>query len=296
MPRIRATVLAAILVAAAACGMDRPTTPLMPPDAPLFAKKNATPVISDVSPSTASLTITATPDVTVPSSFTVAVANPAANAIVAGLSIAATIVQGNASRDAGSATPDCGDGPGVLRPNTGCAVPITVTANNSANGTGTLTPGNAKLVFSLVQSNGTTVTTLDTKTIKVTLTGVVYMSDLQLHFSSMQIDGTELNAYTMSLANTTGQDQSLYVVQAYVEQGDVVHAAGGANVCPGLTGIVPPGGCTFDWHASAQNSVIGQTGTLVAGPAILRIELIHFDGVSNVVVAGGEFAITLTGP
>lgn len=51
------------------------------------------------------------------------------------------------------------------------------------------------------------------------------MSDLQLHFSSMQIDGTELNTYTMSVANTTGEDQSVYVTQAYVKQGDVIHAA-----------------------------------------------------------------------
>jgi len=99
----------------------------------------------------------------------------------------------------------------------------------------------------------------------------------------------------MTLGNTTGADRSLYVIQNYVVQGAVVHAAGGANVCPGLTGVVPAGGCTFDWHAFASNA-LNDPGTLVAGPATLRIELIYSDGVSSTLVASREFSIQLTTP
>jgi len=292
MTGIRVTVLTAALLVAAACGADQSMRPLRPADAPLYAKKAAAPVIADVSPSTASL------EIGVGSSFSIGVSNPSATSVSAGISLSATIVQGNASRAAGSAVPDCGRGPGAIPPLANCGTAMTVTADNSAAGSGTLSAGNAKLVISLLQaSGGGTPTAIDTKTIKVTLTeaGSVFIADLQLHFASMEIDGTQLNSYTMTLGNTTGADRSLYVIQNYVVQGAVVHAAGGANVCPGLTGVVPAGGCTFDWHTFAQNS-LGEPGTLVAGPATLRIELIYSDGVSSTLVASREFSIQLTTP
>ncbi len=291
MLRLRGTMLAAMLLVAAACGVDRATRPIAPGDAPSLAKKAPTPAITDVSPTTASMVIGggSTP-------FSVTVANPSSNAIYAGISVSATIVQGNASRDAGSAVPNCGgDGDGILRPGTGCAVPLTVAASNSANGAGTLTPGNAKLVISLLQLRPGGETTLDTRTLKVTLTGSVFIADLQLHFTSLEIGSSTLNDYTMTLGNTTGADQSLYVVQGYVVQGAVVHAAGGANVCPGLTGVVPVGGCTFDWHASAQNPQ-SETGTLVAGPATLRLDLVRSDGVTTALVERREVPVDLTSP
>ena len=292
MTGIRVTALAAALLLVAACGTDQPLRPLLPSNAALYAKKAATPFIADVSPSTASL------DIGVGSTFSIGVSNPSANNIYAGISLSATIVQGNASRAAGSAVPDCGRGAGVLPATSDCGTAMTVTADNTAEGTGTLTAGNAKLVIRLLQSSaGGTPTVLDTKTIKVTLTtaGAVSIADLQLAFSSMEIDGTQLNAYTVTLGNTTGTDRSLYVIQNYVVQGSVVHAGGGAQVCPGLTGVVPAGGCTFDWHTFAQNS-LGEPGTLVAGPATLRIDLIYGDGVSSTIVGTREFPIQLTTP
>jgi len=292
MTRIRVAVLSAALLVAAACGTDQPLRPLRPADAALYAKKAATPVIAAVSPSTASL------EMGVGSDFSVGVSNPSPNIIYAGISLSATIVQGNASRAAGSAVPDCGRGAGVIPASSNCGTSMTVTADNAADGTGTLTAGNAKLVISLLQSTaGGSPTVLDTKTIKVTLTavGAVFIADLQLQFTSMEIDGTQLNAYTVTLGNTTGTDRSLYAIQNYVVQGSVVHAAGGAQVCPGLTGVVPAGGCTFDWHTFAQNS-LGEPGTLVAGSATLRIELNYYDGVSTTVVGSREFSIQLTTP
>lgn len=289
MTVIRRTALATALLAAAACGMDRATQPRSPTDQPSFARRGATPTITDISPSSASLTIGAGSD------FTVSVANPSANSSAGNLSVVATIVQGNASRAAGSAQPTCAGTPGLLPPNTGCVVPITVTASNVASGSGTLSPGNAKLVFTLVAGSGTSATTLDKVTVKVTLTGDVYVADLQLHFTSLEIGSTALNTYTMTLGNSTGADQSIYSVQGYIVQGDVVHVAGSANVC-GLTGVVPANGCTFDWHAFAQNNQPNETGTLVAGPATLRLDLIHFDGTTSSIVETLLISVELTSP
>jgi len=286
---IRTTALAAALLGAAACGMDRTTQLLSPTDQASFARKAATPTITEVSPSSASLTIGFGSD------FTVAVANPAPNASAGNLSVVATIVQGNASRAAGSAQPTCAGTPGLLPPNTGCAVPITVTPSNEASGSGTLSAGNAKLVFTLVAGSGASATTLDTKTVKVTLIGGVYVADVQLHFTSLQIGSTALNTYTMTLGNGTGADQSIYSVQGYIVQGAVIHVAGSANVCD-LTGIVPAGGCTFDWHTFAQNSQPNETGTLVAGSATLRLDLIHFDGTTSSIVETRLISVELTSP
>jgi hypothetical protein len=94
-------------------------------------------------------------------------------------------------------------------------------------------------------------------------------------------------------------DQSTVFVQAVINQGSATKGASGTDVLcfPGNLnpGLLPPGSCTFTYSTAAANQN-GGIGTLVAGPAVWRLELYIYDGVTSTLLDFREINITLTGP
>jgi hypothetical protein len=177
---------------------------------------------------------------------------------------------------------------------------LTAKADNGAQGSGTLMPGNAKLVIMLNQSDGTTTTLLDSRALKVTLVAAtpttVFISALSLATNTFVIGGSAVD-YTVTVTNPTGVTQSTVLVQATIKQGTNTAAAYGINVncVPNSLGVLPPGDCTFTWHTAADPTTSGGN-TLVAGPAVWRLELLYYNGTTTTVLDFREINITLTTP
>ena len=300
-PTRRRNALRAVIVAASfgllACGGERLTSPSRPGSEPSFAaggKKVPKPTITNVVLSSSSMTIGGAAV-----SYDVTIQNPGTTD-APGLSIQGEVDQGSVSRAAGGAQVSCaGAAAGVLPPGT-CTMTLTAKADNGAPGSGTLIPGNAKLVIMLNQSDGTTTTLLDIRTLKVMLVAAppttVFISALSLATNTFVIGGSAVN-YTLTVTNPTGVSQSTVLVQAEIRQGTNFAGAYGTNVncVQNSLGVLPPGDCTFTWHTAADPSAAGGN-TLVAGPAVWRLELLHYNGTTTTLLDFREINITLTTP
>ncbi len=101
-----------------------------------------------------------------------------------------------------------------------------------------------------------------------------------LDSTTLMIGGPNV-PYTATLTNGSADTLSWVVVQAYIDQGTVSHAAGGGVVggfsqCGGEEFDFPRGSCTFQFTVLASNS--HGEGTLVEGDATARFVL-HWNDV-----------------
>jgi hypothetical protein len=201
------------------------------------------------------------------------------------------IRQGTADRAAGGRNVSCDPTSGTL-PVGECVQPITVVASNSNGGTGTLVPGSATYVMELLHFNGVTTTVLDTKSIPINLVATAPMIlDVALETILFEIGGARVN-YTATLLNPTAAALTGVALQGYIDQGTSSMPAGGKALdCTTTNGQMPVGTCIVSWSAGAVNQQPG-VGTLVPGPALLRIELWQGTGSLHTFVV----PITLTGP
>ncbi len=86
--------------------------------------------------------------------------------------------------------------------------------------------------------------------------------------------GGPLVSYTANVSNGTGSSLSPVVLQTYIEQPGASRAAGGLQVNCGATGVLPQGNCSIDFTLNANNTTSSGSGTLIAGPATARFDLI----------------------
>jgi hypothetical protein len=111
----------------------------------------------------------------------------------------------------------------------------------------------------------------------VTLVPSATITSLNLSSTNLVLNGTA-TSYTVSIQNVA-PSLSGVVIQGWVSQGSVTHAANGTVVeCGSGDGVLPNGTCTFSSEASANNGLSG-SGTLVPGPATFRLELKDGSGV-----------------
>jgi hypothetical protein len=104
------------------------------------------------------------------------------------------------------------------------------------------------------------------------------VSRVTMTASTMQIGGGRVD-FDITVHNPTAETVSGIGYQYWVAQGSAMRAAGGSVgvYCPETpNGEVPPGDCTWHSDAGAFNEAFG-TGTLVAGPAALVVELSDAD-------------------
>nr|MDJ0907373.1 hypothetical protein [Woeseiaceae bacterium] len=97
------------------------------------------------------------------------------------------------------------------------------------------------------------------------------LTNVSLSSTTLTIGGPAAT-YTADLVNNSGSPLSTVSLQGYVEQGSAIRAAGGLLACS-FSGVLPVGGCSDGFSLLASNSTAG-SGTLVAGPATARIDLI----------------------
>lgn len=299
----RLVFLAAAAVLAGACQSDGATSPLVPRRANSVlaapAQKAARVAIADLVLSSTPMTLGGGAIL-----YQITISN-SGSTDATGVSIQSEVDQGHRiGRAGGSTDASCGGGAGVVPPGQ-CTMVLSARADNAASGNGTLAPGAAKITISVNQPNRASTKQSDSQTLNTSIVAEThtapYMSDVLPGFSSLVIDDVDHQPpYTVAVFNPTATDQSLYVVQAYVNQGDVSHGAGGSNVLcfPNSAngGTIPPGTCTFSFTTSASNP-IDQPGTLVAGPAVWRLELVYHDGTNpDATIDFREFSIALTGP
>jgi hypothetical protein len=188
----------------------------------------------------------------------------------------AYVDQQSASRAAGGTAVRCSAVVGDLPPGT-CSFKFSLGASNTGAGTGTLVPGDATTRFELKDGNSGSV--LSTFNTPVTLVEFVEpplpkarIDSVNLSSTTLAI-GTEWVPYTATVTNEEASTVSSVVLQAYIDQGSALRAAGGANVrCGAISGDLPPGTCSFDFTIVASNQMAGG-GTLVTGGATARFEL-----------------------
>ncbi|HYU01142.1 MAG TPA: hypothetical protein VEK85_12240 [Gemmatimonadales bacterium] len=109
-----------------------------------------------------------------------------------------------------------------------------------------------------------------------TATGIagIDLVNVVLGSTTLAIDGLAV-PYTATVVNGTDQTLSSVVLQGWIDQGVASRAAGGlVVVCGAGDGVLPPGTCSFAFTAVASNATAG-TGTLVAGPATARFQLLQ---------------------
>lgn len=108
--------------------------------------------------------------------------------------------------------------------------------------------------------------------------------------TTLAIEGAGVS-YTATIQNPGGALSGI-AVQMWVKQGSAWRAAGGASVnCGGALGELPNGTCNVQGSAFASNDGTAGAGTLVAGPAVLEINLRGSPSVR--VLAGARVDITL---
>jgi hypothetical protein len=208
--------------------------------------------------------------------------------------VQAEMEQGTTSRASGGREVVCGAASGVLPPGSCTMNNLPAFADEFVGGSGTFVPGGATLVINLYSFDGTTTTTLDTKSLQVKLVAgptTPYFTSLSLDFSSLVIDGSPGTA-TVGIWNP-GAAETPDAVQTIVNQPSASRAGGIGDVSCGNNppGVLAHGNCSFKHTTSARNAGAG-TGTLVAGPATLRFELLRMAEVRAV----KEVGITLTNP
>jgi hypothetical protein len=299
----RLTIGAAAALAALACQSERATSPPVPSGANSVV---TAPTRKPARVTMSGLVLSATP-MTLDGGATlyqITLSNPG-SVDATGISIQSEVDQGNSvGRAGGSFDAKCGlNAAGVVPPGE-CTMVLPARADNAAAGTGTLAVGSAKITITVNQFDGTSTKQTDSKTLKTSIIGEThtapYMSDVLLSFSSLVIgQNTGQPSYTVAVYNPTGSNQSLYLVQAYVNQGTVSHGAGGTNVdCFSNgqnSGTMPPGSCAFSFTTSATYGD-GAPGLFVAGPATWHLDFLYYDGTTTTTVSSLDFNITLTGP
>jgi hypothetical protein len=219
--------------------------------------------------------------------FTVAVTNPTTNTI-SNAWVQLNLIQGGVVRVSLSEIVECGAGDGVFTPGT-CSVSGHFSLYSYFEG---LSLGDATLQVRLFQSGSTSID-YDSKPFAVSVVpNTPSIAKWELASTTIPIEsGVD---YTVTLFNPTSAPLSVAVVQADIFQGTTQKAAGGANVsCNSpLDGTMPVGACTFQWHAVISNSA--GTGTLVAGPATLRLRLKLFDSASQTTTTLDEKSVSVT--
>jgi hypothetical protein len=111
-----------------------------------------------------------------------------------------------------------------------------------------------------------------------------------------QIDGVFGTPYAYTIANYTKWPRSNIAVQASVEQGAASRAAGGQLIaCGGALGELPPGLCSGSASLFPSNANAG-TGTLVAGGAFARFDLVEVQTGGSTVLDAQWIPTTLLGP
>ena len=97
--------------------------------------------------------------------------------------------------------------------------------------------------------------------------------------------------YVVSVSSMAGVSLSAVTLRGYIDQGTASRAAGETPVvCTAVIGDLPPGTCAFNYAVGASNTAAG-TGTLVAGDATARFELI--DGIEDTVLDSLTKPVTL---
>lgn len=115
----------------------------------------------------------------------------------------------------------------------------------------------------------------------------------------MKYDGGGYLYYSGVITNRSGGPLSPALIQHWVVQGAAKRAAGGSVFSPcyagGPFGVIPRGSCAFDEAAVAPGPWSAGTGTLVAGPATLLVEVkLGESGSSPDNLVTYSFPITLT--
>ena len=117
------------------------------------------------------------------------------------------------------------------------------------------------------------------------------ITSLNLSSSNLAINGTP-TSYTVSFQNVA-TSLSGVIIQGWVNQGSVRHAAGGTVVdCGAGGGVLPNGTCTSTFSASANNGLSGP-GTLVPGAATFELQLVDGNGV---LLSSTRVPVTLMNP
>lgn len=207
--------------------------------------------------------------------FTATLDNP--GAMQSGVAIQGWIVQGTLRHGANGTVINCGSGSGVLPTGT-CTVSFSYSASNGLSGAGTLVPGAATFELDLEDGTGAVESTVS---VPVTLlpdhpliTAIDFSSD------TVFIDGRS-TSYTAALENPNGSHTGV-VIQGWISQGSVTHAAGGTVVnCGQGSGVLPTGSCTVPFGAGASNDGRSGAGTLVPGTATFLLQL--KDSAGNIV-------------
>lgn len=184
------------------------------------------------------------------------------------------IVQGAASRGAGSTNASCPIADGTL-PNGSCTMGFTATASNAAGGTGTLVAGPATFVLKLVQADGVNPeVVLDTRSTAVTLLAgpvVPRITSLSVSTNTLEINGAAAS-FTATLQNDGPPRDNIYVL-GRVEQGGNSAVVGGTYVgCPTFDKVLPTGTCTLTIALQVSTTVPGGAG-LVPGAATISATL-----------------------
>jgi len=185
----------------------------------------------------------------------------------------------------------CGAGTGVLPPGN-CTVTGALFVPATVQG---LNLGAATIEVDLLQSTGFSVSPYDSKFIPVTvIANTLGIVSLQLQSTTITIGSS--TPYFATVYNPGTTSLSIVQVQGEMLQGATDNPAGGTQVSCGseATGVLPPGFCTFQFVAVAENG--SGNGTLVAGPATFQLTLQLVNGTTTTNLAVTSVPVTLANP
>ncbi|HSJ30481.1 MAG TPA: hypothetical protein VK933_03545 [Longimicrobiales bacterium] len=184
-----------------------------------------------------------------------------------------TLRQDRSTRSLGSAEVVCSGAPAGVFP-AGATCSMTVQAVlSSTGGEGTIVGGAGTLEVALRRTMKKRSKLLDTfdAAVTVTVPPPPAITDFYLDSETLELEGSAVG-YNIEISND-GPERTGISVAARLEQGAVVRAAGSvATQCVVGPGVLPTGGCGFDYYVSASNLSEG-TGTLIPGPVTLVIEV-----------------------
>jgi hypothetical protein len=216
------------------------------------------------------------------------------NSTLTGTFVTLTLRQDRSSRSLGSAEVVCSGAPaGVLPAGAICSLTVQAVLT-STDGEGTMVSGAGTLEVALRQTMKKRSKLLDTFDAAVTVTvppppAITYFN---LNSETLELEGSGVG-YDIEISND-GPERTGISVAARLEQGAVVRAAGSvATQCLVGPGVLPTGGCGFDYYVLPSNLSEG-TGTLIPGPVTLVIEvrdgttvLDSWSGTVTLVASGG---------
>jgi hypothetical protein len=165
--------------------------------------------------------------------------------------------------------------------------------SNSAPGPGILVPGAATFTLHVIQTSASGDTELASKSLLVNLVGAVSMT-ATISPTTIVIGGAAATG-TAVIQNPANSLPGV-LIQGYVVQGTARRATGGSLVtCGSNPGVLPQGTCTTPISVGVSNSGSG-TGTLVAGPATIELNLIQSTGSGNKTLDVKSVSVTLAVP